>query len=87
MTIPIRNNYEDRTFATVRRLQAERRAALPKDIAGLYTDRNLTNGSKRIAGTCVSERNKIERIPSPWMHKNLMSPRRSRRTTCQLTCH
>jgi hypothetical protein len=50
-------------FATTVRLGRERRAALPTDISGLY-DRNLTNGSKRIAGTCVSEQNKIERIPN-----------------------
>jgi hypothetical protein len=53
------------------RLGRERRAALPKDIAGLYTDRNLTAGSKLPPGMFVNERNRPERIKNsdPEIHR------------------
>lgn len=72
MTIPIRNNYEDRTFAAVRKLQTERRAAMPQSFAGLC-DRHRNSGSKLNGpGMTVGPDNRPRRIPNsdPEIHWN-----------------
>jgi hypothetical protein len=56
MTEPYEN-----LFQKCIRLGMERRAAMPKDVAGLY-DRNLTSGSKRLNGTYVNDRNQLQKL-------------------------